>query len=85
MELLSHFRQSASQLKFADIELDGYFPQTRNAQENVVRGLFYQQTCIITESRVVLDEPEKAVRVEQQLHSMYSLKSSSGASKSSLI
>jgi hypothetical protein len=33
-------------------------------------------------AQIVIDKTEKATRVEEQIHSLYSLKSSSGASKS---
>ena len=75
-------------LQLADADFDHHFPMARNTEQAGVFAVFDQPFCLSAQLGASFDEPEKSVCVEQELHDeagMYSLKSSSGSSKSSLI
>src|SRR5208337_1563688 len=65
--------------------LDSDFPAGRYAHELLIRRVFDPRLGGRAEVRVVPDEPEERMGVEEQVHSIYSLNSSSGASKSGAI
>ena len=67
--------------QFACADLDCHFPHTGDTQINAVFRLDTALRCA-AQLRGVKNEPNKRVSV-QQGHHIYSLKSSSGASKSS--
>lgn len=60
-------------------------PNGPRAQEKIVRRVLEPRDRLWAELRRIVRSPDQSVSVEEQLHSMYSmysLKSSSGASKS---
>jgi hypothetical protein len=84
------FAEQASErqghLQLPDANLDRHLPQTTHAQETLIPSVFDGVPRIRAQPRVCRDEPQERVGVEEQLHDgMYPAKSSSGASKSSLI
>src|SRR6185437_13844216 len=74
-----------SKFQLPETGLDGNLPATRYAQELPVPGVLDQCFRRRTQQGVILAEPKESMGVEEQCHSMYSLKSSSGASKSGAI
>ena len=73
------------QVQFPQTYLDGNFPQTRHAQKRLGFFCFNQNPRRLAQARVIVHKPQKGVSVQQNIHGMYSAKSSSGASKSSAI
>src|SRR4051812_14309057 len=73
--------------RFAEVELlqadlDGDLPAGRHADELPVRRVFDQGLGGRGEVGVVAEEPQEGMGVQEQVHSMFSLNSSSGSSKS---
>src|SRR5262249_6700736 len=66
----------------ATFHLDGDLPDGARAQQSVIRRVRDRGPGRRTEQPILIDVPDQGVRIDQELHSMYSLKSSSGASKS---
>lgn len=72
---------------FAEIELlkadlDGDFPASGDAYEFVIVWILDQSFGVCAQKCVGIQEPQQRVRIEKEVHSMYSLKSANGASKS---
>jgi hypothetical protein len=69
LELLGNkLAERLRQRKLAQAELDRHLPQTRNAQQTMVRGRLYQRLGFAAEARITSNEPKKRVRIQQQLH-----------------
>src|SRR4051794_13740150 len=69
-------------VEFLAAHLDGDFPAARRADELPIRQVADDPPGRLAQLRVIPPEPEEGMRIEQECHSMYSLKSSSGALKS---
>src|SRR6266545_3747961 len=78
-------RRRFPQLQLAQPRLDSDLPARCHADQLAVGRGYDGRFRGRTQQRVVPQEPEQRVRVEQERHSMYSLNSSSGASKSGAI
>ncbi len=63
--------------------LDGYFPDRSGAAKKSIGWVFQCSMCVLTKSCWIVDCPYECVCIKQQPHWVYSLNSSSGASKSS--
>jgi hypothetical protein len=70
-ELLVRLWQSV----LAELDLDGDLPIARRADFDLVRRVFNKISGRRTQLRIIEDEPEKRMCIEQQPHSMYSAKS----------
>lgn len=68
--------------QLAEPRLDGDLSAARDAHQFLVRRVFHQRLGRPAERWIVLAKPEEGVSVNEQDHSIYSLKSSSGSSKS---
>ncbi len=71
-----------AKLSFPMLSLIAISHRLAHAQKRI-RVRLKQSFRSRTQTRIVADEPEEGVRVEQEPHRMYSAKSSSGSSKSS--
>src|SRR4051812_8237961 len=72
------------QRQLPEAGLDGDFPTARHADQRLV-GVDDGLAGTCRQARIVGDEPEEGVRVEQDARHRYGAKSSSGASKSAAI
>src|SRR6266542_2818758 len=70
------------QPEFAQAEFDDHIPASGQAHHVLVVLRFNGSSSAAAQTRIILQEPDERVRIQQQPHSMYSLKSSSGSSKS---
>src|SRR5262245_19937087 len=70
------------QRQLAQTNLDGDLPHRCSTEQQVVRRVRDRRVSRWAEEMVLIDVPDDRLRVDQGSHSMYSLKSSSGASKS---
>src|SRR5262249_13718500 len=71
-----------AQSKFAEADFDGDLPYCGRTQQPFVIGILDRGMGFRTEEMVLIDTPNDRVRGEEEPHSMWSLNSSSGASKS---
>src|SRR5438105_1081270 len=62
-------------------DFNGDLPAGRHANELSVGGILDHSFGSRTEQHIVVQEPQEGMGVQQQVQSMYSLNSSSGASK----
>src|SRR2546423_10033314 len=62
--------------------LDHQLPDGRHTQKQLIRRISKGGLCRCAQVGTPLDQPQEGVRIEQEFHSMYSLNSSSGSSKS---
>lgn len=80
--VVNPFPKWPRETQLAELNLDAQFPNGPNADQPLVRFVLDGLDGRKAQLRGVVHRPNHGVRVEQQLHSMYSLKSSKGASKS---
>lgn len=64
------------------MDLDRYLPIACRTDYSLIPGILYQSVRIIAKSRIQQEEPHQRVSIEEELHGMYSLKSSRCASSS---
>jgi hypothetical protein len=70
------------QLELLERALDGNLPACRDADKLPVHPILNQLLRISRKARIIIEKPEKSVRVEQKVDHMYSSKSGNGSSKS---
>src|SRR5260221_12793804 len=70
---------------FPDADLDGHFPKAGRADQRFVTWILDQRAGSGAKRSIPEHKPEPCVRIEQELHGMYSVKSFKCSSSSEMI